>query len=515
MRFTLCSFLIVFTSFAPVGLSAEPEKPFVDITAASGVDALLDTAYAANPRWWLSGIDLVDLDGDGKLDLFLSSHNGGRAVAALNDGAGKFVQVRDAALPTSEIHLGYDIDEDGRLDLQMTFRDGGGKWWQNQSQPGKPAFSATRMDLNGGQARQNAIIDLDRDRIADWLHETGRGDITFDKGDGKGQFVPTGKVLISTGWKDGPSMIPVDLNGDGYIDLIVSMRGYEEERLGRTRIFLNDARKDGQISFTDCTQQCGLNEAAFQVMGVGDFNADGALDLICLEGGKTIGVYLNDGKGHFTKLADAVSGMQEATRPADANWGMAVTVDIDNDGIPDVLMNGREYLYVLRGNGGGHFTYMNKAWGIDDASRAAVDAGICFGDIDGDGRLDIVGFRAQRRSNEPARLRVYHNQLPQQNWLRVRPIGAPGNKGAAGAKIRVYEAGAMGDARKLIAFEQVGIYARQVVHSYYSYAQTERHFGLYKRTGADVSVEFYPSGKKVEMHDAEANRTVAISEPHS
>ena len=44
--------------------------------------------------------------------------------------------------------------------------------------------------------------------------------------------------------------------------------------------------------------------------------------------------------------------------------------------------------------------------------------------------------------------------------MRIRPIGAAGNKGAAGAKIRVYEAGGLGDAKKLIAYEQAGIYGR-------------------------------------------------------
>ena len=495
-----------------VALAGDPGKPFVDITASSGVDAVVDAGYAASEKWWLSGIDLVDLTGSGKLDLFLSAHTGGPAVAALNDGHGHFTLVRNASLPPTEIHLAYDIDEDGRLDFQATYRDGGGKWWLNHSSPGKPDFKATRIDLSGGQARQNAIIDLDRDGKADWLHETGRGDITFDKGDGKGNFTPTGQILASTKWKDGPSMIPVDLNGDGYIDLIVSMRGYEEERLGRTRIFLNDAASGGKISFTESTTAGGLNEQAFQVMGLGDFNCDGAVDLVCLENGKTLAIYFNDGKGKFTRLENAISGMEKATRPADANWGMAVTVDLDNDGIPDLLVNGREFLYVLRGIGGGRFIYMNKTWGIDDISKAAVDAGICFGDIDNDGRLDILGFKAQPKWNDPARVRVYHNELPRQNWLRIRPIGAPGNKAAAGAKIRLYEAGGLNDPKRLIAYEQVGIYARQVVHSSYSYAQTERHFGLGARTTADVSVEFYHSGKRVEFTRVKANGTVSVAE---
>src|SRR5882724_11201693 len=87
-------------------LSADPVKPFVDITASSGVDAVVNAGYAASEKWWLSGIDLVDLDGDGKLDLFLSAHTGGMAVAALNDGKGHFTLIKNAKLPPTEIHLG-------------------------------------------------------------------------------------------------------------------------------------------------------------------------------------------------------------------------------------------------------------------------------------------------------------------------------------------------------------------------------------------------------------------------
>src|SRR6266700_8205558 len=111
----LAIFAVLICAAQSIG-AADPVKPFVDITAASGVDAVVDAGYAASEKWWLSGIDLVDLDGDRKLDLFLSAHTGGPALAALNDGKGHFTLVRSVSLPPTEIHLAYDINEDGRLD---------------------------------------------------------------------------------------------------------------------------------------------------------------------------------------------------------------------------------------------------------------------------------------------------------------------------------------------------------------------------------------------------------------
>ena len=138
---------------------------------------------------------------------------------------------------------------------------------------------------------------------------------------------------------------------------------------------------------------------------------------------------------------------------------------------------------------------MTKAWGIDDHADAAVDAGICFGDIDGDGALDILGFKGGAYTDN-RRIKVYHNELPKRHWLNVRPVGLAGNKAAAGTKIRVYEEGGLGNAKQLVSYEQVAIWARQVCHSYYSYVQTERHFGLGDRKAVDLSVEFYPVGQE-------------------
>jgi len=58
----------------------------------------------------------------------------------------------------------------------------------------------------------------------------------------------------------------------------------------------------------------------------------------------------------------------------------------------------------------------------------------------------------------------------------------------------------------------VQIIASQSAHSYYSHSQTERHFGLGARGVVNVSVEFYPSGKKLTMKDIRANRTVLFTE---
>ena len=121
--------------------------------------------------------------------------------------------------------------------------------------------------------------------------------------------------------------------------------------------------------------------------------------------------------------------------------------------------------------------------------------------------MDIVGYVNDGSHNYS--FYAYRNDLGSKKWIKVRPVAAAGNKGAAGAKIRIYAAGTPGSTT-LLWYEQVMIGNH---YSYYSFPQTERHFGLGDRTMVDVSVEFYPSGKKVEQKGVKADATVVIAEP--
>jgi hypothetical protein len=468
--------------------------PFVNVTRESGVADAMARHYEVHPKWWLSGVNLLDLDGDGKLDLFLAAHGAGAPLALLGDGKGHFMAAT-GSYPQSEIHLAHDINEDGKLDLQMTFQDGGGKWWINESAPGRLSFRDS--SITAGQGRCNALIDLNRDGKVDWLHE--RPGIVWEFGDGKGNFKSGGHLDVAQ-TKNEFNMHPADLNGDGFIDLVVHWGRYDLKE-GKSRIYLND----GKMNFRDATSECGLTEDGLTIKGIGDVNQDGTLDLIALDG-KVPAIYLNDSKGHFSKRVGAFSGMESATKPAYTSWGLAVVTDFDNDGIADIIWNGRNFLWLMRGMGDGKFSYANKEWGIEDKSAASVDDGLCFGDVDDDGALDIIGYTGSLDGKRM--INVYRNDFQAQNWLRIRPIGAAGNRGAAGAKIRITEPGS----NKLLWFEQVQILDSQSAHSYYVFAQTERHFGLGVRETVDVSVEFYPSGKRVEKKAMKSRSILTVAE---
>mgnify|MGYP000055983686 CR=1 FL=1 len=497
----------------PLLAASAPPTPFTNATEESGVAAVVRAHYATVPKWWLSGIDLTDLDGDGDLDLHLGGH-GSPAAAASNDGKGHFTYVDpklavprgvragdDLPYPGGEIRLAHDFDEDGKLDILASWHDAGGVLYRNACQP--DAWNFTRPRTLDHFNRACAIADLDRDGIADYLADEGGRDsrkVLLFRGKSGGSFGPGTPIEVGA---EETCPIPVDLDGDGDLDFLISRRGYNPP--GR-RIL----RNDGNLRFADITADAGLNPEGGSIHGVGDLDLDGDFDLICIEGAKPplrLALYLNDGQGRFAAKPDAIAG-GDKLRLAHTNWGGAVATDLDNDGTPDLLINGRHFFYALRGLGGGRFEVANEAWGLPAGAWSAVDEGLCFGDMDGDGDLDIVACGRGPEGREKG-VEVFRNDLPRQHWLRVRLLGAKGNRCAAGAKIEVFEAGT----RKRWGHEQVAIWGRQSFHSYYAASATERHFGLGTREAVEVAVEFYPSRRRVEQSRVKADSVVEIREP--
>jgi hypothetical protein len=332
-----------------------------------------------------------------------------------------------------------------------------------------------------------------------------RQNFKVDYGDGKGNFTedsflvpqPQGNALDA-----GP--IFADLDADGDEDMIINWGGYSSpggDDYGRVRVLIND----GQMNLVEKTTDIGLQTDHMAILGAGDVDQDGDVDLIgFVDRQFPETIWVNDGHGIFSKLPNAVTGV---TGSADYSlWGLATVTDLDNDGIADILIDGRFFFHVLHGTGGGHFEFQNGTWGnITRTAEASVDGGFAFGDIDTDGDLDLIGFT----SGDPNRqVALYRNDLPAQAWLNVRPTGLAGNKSGVSSKIRIYEAGTA----NLLWYEEVLVYSKQAQQNYYAFDALERHYGLGNRTTVDVTVTFYPSGTVVRKDGVPANSTLVIGE---
>jgi hypothetical protein len=504
-RKTLIGPALTVSTFMCASGSAHAAPTFTVVTTPSGVQALRDSGPS---NWWLSGITFVDLDHDGDLDLFLADHQGTLGVAALNDGKGNFTKA-GGTYPTDEIHMCLDIDEDGKVDMDVTYQDGGAKWWLNQTTVGSSMLQLMdvgNIDTRGGnESRSEALVDLNRDGKLDWVRGAQGQNFHVDFGDGKGHFTADSMLIAQPqGNALDAGMMFADLDGDGDEDMIINWGGYSSpggNDYGRVRVLIND----GNMNLVEKTTAIGLPTDHLAILGVGDVDQDGDIDLIGLAD-RTFPevIYVNDGHGQFSLLANGVTGVSGSSQYA--LWGLATVTDMDNDGIADILIDGRYFFHVLRGTGGGHFTYQNTVWGnITNIAEASVDSGFAFGDIDGDGDLDLMGYT----SGDPNRqVALYRNELPPQHWLNVRPVGLPGNRGGVNSKIRIYEA----NTNHLLWFEEVMMFSKQAQQNYYAFDQLERHFGLGTKDNVDVTVTFYPSGTAVRKNGVGANSTIVLGE---
>jgi len=168
----------------------------------------------------------------------------------------------------------------------------------------------------------------------------------------------------------------------------------------------NTAHVSTQI-FTDVTREGGITWTQFsgessdrfliETMGGGvaflDFDGDGLLDILLVNGGETPrgksaflirnALYRNLGNGKFEDVA-AKAGVDRI-----ASYGMGVAVaDFDNDGFPDLYVTGFPSSYLFHNNRDGTFTDITEQAGVKNAGRWAASA--AWFDFDRDGLLDLV-----------------------------------------------------------------------------------------------------------------------------
>ncbi len=312
------------------------------------------------------GVVMEDFDGDGYLDLMVSSSGPLDQLRFFhNNRDGTFTERTKEAGLIGEVGglniICADYDNDGHPDL-VVLR--GGWWGQNGKYP---------LSL---------------------LHNNGDG--TFDDVTEKAgllSFHPT----QTAAW--------ADFDNDGWLDLFVGHESNTTEK-HPSQLFHNN--HDG--TFTEVAAPNGLEDLGF-VKGVawGDFNNDGRPDIYVSRKGAANILFRNDGpkdpknprpeNWKFTDVT-AQAGVAEPLHSL-ATWFF----DYDNDGWPDLFVAGfyvedyddiaafemglphkAETPRLYHNNHDGTFTDVTRKMGLD---RAILVMGSNFGDLDNDGWLDV------------------------------------------------------------------------------------------------------------------------------
>jgi hypothetical protein len=161
-----------------------------------------------------------------------------------------------------------------------------------------------------------------------------------------------------------------DVNGDGYLDLVVANGG-------DSTVSLLLGNPDG--TFQQAIQFAAGNGPVSVV--IADFNGDGNLDIATANAGvseptKSVSMLLGDGNGNFGSPINSPTGA----------YPMAMAVgDVNNDGIPDLVLAQETVITILLGNGDGTFKTP-----VHYTTGGAKLRSITLGDFNNDGNLDIA-----------------------------------------------------------------------------------------------------------------------------
>ena len=312
-----------------------------------------------------------DLNGDGTIDLVLGNY-GQPSQVYMNDGTGRFSPALDQLNPagnnTGRVALG-DLNGDGSLDIvlanngqpsQVYFNNGSGSF--------SPAIS---LNSYGISTSGLALGDLNGDGKLDIvLGNTGQPSQVY-LNDGLGNFYPTPTTINPAGNLTN-SVALGDLNGDGSLDIVLGNGSPQSNQ--PSQVYLND----GQGNFSPTTTALNPGGNFTSSIVVGDFNGDGALDLVLGNVVQSGQIYLNQGNGNFTQVG--------VINPTGVFYTRSIALgDLNGDSMPDLVLGntGQPSQIVL--HNGFNMPFITPLNGINDNSHS-----VAVGDLNGDGALDLI-----------------------------------------------------------------------------------------------------------------------------
>jgi hypothetical protein len=453
---------------------------FEDVTDKSGL---------AHPGWGV-GICTADVDGDGWQDVYVTGIGGNHFFRNRHDGTFEDLTER-AGLAVGGWSAGCgfaDYDHDGRLDLFVSR-------YVKIDLARLPEFGKDKTCEYRGIAVQCGPRGLPGE--SDFLfHNDGNGHFT-DVSEKAGVSDPRGYFGLGIAW--------FDYNEDGWPDLFVANDStpnfmYVNQKNGT---FKEQAFPLGVAVSEDGAEQGSMGVA------VGDYDHSGRFSLFVTNFAEEYNaLYHNDGD-HFSDVS--FRSRTAASSLPYVGWGNAF-LDYDNDTWADLIaVNGHVYPQlekVKMGASAGYrqrkLLYRNLGDGtFEDVSmkfgpvltEERVSRGLAMGDIDNDGRIDVV---INDLDGSP---QILHNELASRgNWLIVKVKGNPPNTDAVGAVITVTTGGVRQRA------------AVQSGTSYISQNDMRQHFGLGSAETVDSIEVRWADGTTAKQEQVKGNQIVTIQQ---
>ena len=536
------------------------------------------------------GVATGDFNGDGKLDIYLTSNMGDNKFY-INVGDMKFEDVTGIskisgrAGPWKTGISAADVNGDGKLDLYLCYSGMlPDKKRKNQlfinlgnDDNNIPIFEekATEFGLDSpAYSNQGYFLDYDQDGDLDMLllnhnpkslpvlnefstkkflekDDPLQGLRLYQQNNGTFTDVTTSSGISGSALSYGLGIAISDLNNDGWVDFYVS-----NDYTVPDYLYINN----GNGTFTDRLKE-SLGHTSHFSMGndIADINNDGNPDIITLDMlpednrrqklllapdnyekfdlNVRSGFHyqymrnmlqLNNGNGTFSEI-----GQLEGISNTDWSWA-ALVADFGNDGLKDLFVtNGyyRDYTnmdfinymenyvkskgrlkredvleiikkmpssnltnYMFINQNGTSFTNGTKASGLD---QPANSNGAAYADLDNDGDLDLI----VNNINKPAFIYRNETQKEGKNFLQIKLNGTGMNTQGIGSKVTIY----YGNEKKQ-KLEQMP------TKGYLSTVSPILNFGLGNENKVDSLIVLWNSGKKEILTNLDVNKLVTLEE---
>ena len=498
----------------------EGNLKFRDVSAHSGVEAL---------DIWSTGVAVVDINGDGLLDLYVTA-----------------TMYKDAARRSNMLFVNQGLNDEGIPEFK-----------EEAAQYGIAdtgfSMSATFFDYNNdgfldlyvlNNVQSNTVPGTFREKITDG---SSVNQDQLYKNNGDGTFTNVSKEAGITIEGFGLGLAIADFNNDGWSDIYVG-----NDYLANDLLYINN--QDG--TFTNEIADRLRHQSLFSMgVDVSDFNNDGLVDIITLDmlaetnyrkkttisknlyqtfiNNEIFGfeyqhvrnmLQLNNGEGvPFSEI-----GFMGGVYQTDWSWS-PLFADLDNSGYRDLLITngfprditdkdfanyrkdvgnvaGIPHLlsvipvvkipnYGFKNNGDLTFTDFSKEWGLEIPS---FSNGAVFVDLDNDGDLDYVvnnindeAFLFENTTNTP--------EKTNSNFLRIKLKGPENNPLGIGAKISIE----YGD-------EHMQFYEQYLSRGYLSSVDDIIHFGLGKNELVESIKVLWQDGKMQEFTNITSNQILEV-----
>ncbi|MBS0001290.1 MAG: VCBS repeat-containing protein [Cyclobacteriaceae bacterium] len=496
---------------------------FKDISESAGV---------ACPDVWSTGISMVDINGDGWLDMYVCKSGDPSAENRhnelfINNGDLTFTEkaeeygIADLGLSTHAAF--FDYDRDGDLDCyllnnsfqsvkgydltvnQREIRDplGGNKLYRNDD--GHFTDVSQEANIYGstiGFGLGVSIGDIDRDGWPDIYVSNDffeRDYLYLNNRDGTFREVLEQQIMEISLGSMGADL--ADINNDGFPEIFVTEMIPELEDRFKTKSMFETWEKY-QLNF----QRGYHRQFARNVL------------------------QLNNRNGTFSEI-----GRLAGVEASDWSWG-ALILDMDNDGFKDIFIaNGiykdlldQDYLnfysdpsivremirseeqailkmidaipserisnYAFQNQGNLQFINKAKEWGLDLPS---FSNGAAYGDLDNDGDLDLV---VNNVNMPPFIYKNLSGEKTGNHYLTVKLTGAGKNPQAIGARVFLYRG------------DQMRYREQMTMRGFQSTVDDKLVFGLGEIGHIDSLVVEWPDGRKSVQKDLKTDQLIILNE---